>query len=115
MSSQTYNLQALLVDLDRKVSRAMENRRGITLSPDQLDALASIGMVEKLACAKAEILVENARCRQTRAISTNAAGSGSALIEVLVVSPLAPDGTFGGTTPPPGTSGARARARVMFG
>lgn len=56
-----------IVDLDRKISRAMEKRRGITLSSAQLDLLASIGLVDALAKAKAEILTAQARERRNSA------------------------------------------------
>ncbi|WP_156029194.1 hypothetical protein [Sphingobium sp. DC-2] len=53
-----------VIDLDRKVSRALQQGRGITLSPSQLDVLASIGMIGRLAEEKARILSEQARERQ---------------------------------------------------
>lgn len=104
----------LLIDLDRKVSRAMECGRGLTLSPDQLDALAAIGMVAKLAEAKAAILMEEARCRQTREESISGAGSGSTSNEARAESLPAVAGISGGMIPAPATNGARARARVTF-
>lgn len=53
-----------IIDLDRKVSRALQHGRGITLSPVQLDVLASIGLVARLAEEKAQILGKQARDRQ---------------------------------------------------
>lgn len=55
-----------IVDLDRKISRAMQQRRGITLSAAQLDHLAAIGLIDALAKAKAEILTAQAQERRKR-------------------------------------------------
>ncbi|AHE57401.1 hypothetical protein [Sphingomonas sanxanigenens] len=104
-----------IIDLDRKVSRAMAMGRGISLRADQLDALASIGLIERLADAKATILKEQARCRQIRAGSISGEGSGSTSPEAPAADPPAANGTSGGTTPPQDASAARARARKMFG
>ena len=103
-----------LIDLDRKVSRALETGRGITLSPEQLDALADIGLVERLAGAKAKILLEEARWRQTRAASINAEVSGSTSTVAPEGNLPAPTGISSGMIRPAGTSAERARARAMF-
>ena len=49
---------ASIVDLDRKVSRAIQRGKGLTLSAEQLDVLTQIGILKSLAEAKAEILKE---------------------------------------------------------
>jgi len=104
-----------IIDLDRKVSRAIARGKGIGLSADQLDALAEIGLVERLAEAKAAILKEQARCRQTKVASTSEEASGSISRGAPEASQSARDGISGGMTPPEAVSAARARARTMFG
>jgi hypothetical protein len=104
-----------IVDLDRKISRAMTRAKGVKLSAADLDLLTSIGLLERLAGAKAAALMETARCRASREGSTSAGRSGS-------ISPGAPAGsrsrhssTSTGMTPAVDDSAARARAREMFG
>jgi hypothetical protein len=105
---------ALAVDLDRKLSRAMTRGKGMKLSAAQLDLLVSLGLLEALADAKAQILKEQARCRQIRVESINGEGFGSTLFEAQTASQQATDSIFGGTTATEGASSARARARRMF-
>lgn len=59
-------LAAAIIALDRKVSRAIDRRRGITLSADQLDVLAEIGCLDALATAKAAALTTAARLRNAK-------------------------------------------------
>lgn len=103
-----------IVALDRKVSRAMTSGRGIGLTADQLDVLASIGLIELLAAAKAAVLKEQAQCRRLMAESINEARSGSTLSGDPGAGPHHRDSTFGGTTPRRDINDARARARTMF-
>lgn len=103
-----------LVKLDRKLSRASYNRGGVKLSAEDLDLLASLGMMTKLAQAKAKALEEQARCRQLKVVSINGGRSGSISSEERTGSPPATDGTSGGTMPPQGASSGEARARQTF-
>lgn len=107
-------LPEAIVDLDRRVSRAIAKGRGIGLTRDQLDALAAIGLIERLAEAKASILKEQARCRQTKEESISGAASGSTMSGPAEARPPAGDCTSGGTIPRPGAFNARARARRIF-
>ena len=104
----------LLIDLDRKVSRALERGRGLMLSPEQLDALGSIGLIAKLAEAKATILMEEARCRQSKVASISGVASGSTSTVGQAGSQLPVAGISGGMIPLQGTNDARARARATF-
>jgi hypothetical protein len=104
---------AAIVDLDRKVSRAIERGKGVTLSAEQLDVLTQIGILKNLAEAKAEILKEQAECRLKGSISE--ASSGSTMPAEKVGSPSAPISTSGGTHLKQASSDARARARATFG
>jgi 2-polyprenyl-6-methoxyphenol hydroxylase-like FAD-dependent oxidoreductase len=104
-----------IIDLDRKVSRALEKGRGIGLSAEQLDVLTEIGLVERLAEAKASVLREQARCRQKKVVSTSEAASGSTSLEVPEANLSVPNGISGGTIPPGDGSAGRARARMIFG
>lgn len=106
-------LPAAIVDLDRKLSRAVSKGKGVTFSADQLDVLAHVGLLEIVAEAKAEILKEQAKCRLNGSI--NAASSGSTSFAEPAASRQARITTSGGTTPPSANSGARARARTTFG
>jgi hypothetical protein len=114
MASAPNNPCESLVKLDRKLSRASFNRGGVKLTAEDLDLLASLGMMTKLAQAKAKALEEQAKCRQLRVVSTNGARSGSISSEERTASPLPTDGTSGGTIPPQGASSGEARARQMF-
>lgn len=104
-----------LVRLDRKVSRALADGRGIRLTGDELELLAGLGMIEQLADSKAKALKEQARCRQLRVVSTSEGRSGSTLSVGQAESPPAIDGTSGGTMEPPAGTNGRARAQRMFG
>lgn len=104
-----------LVSLDRKVSRALSNGRGIKLSAEELELLAGLGMIEQLADSKAKALKEQARCRQLRVVSTSEGRSGLTMSGEPTASLPAIDGTSGGTMPPPDGSNGEARARRMFG
>jgi len=57
-----------IIDLDRKISRAIEQGRGIRLSDEELDALVSTGAIEQLKAAAIKALAElSARRQQQRA------------------------------------------------
>nr|KMW31129.1 hypothetical protein BV87_02810 [Sphingobium yanoikuyae] len=104
-----------VIDLDRKVSRALQCGRGITLSPSQLDVLAEIGLVGRLAEEKARILKEQAQWRQKKVASTSGASSGSTSTVGPVENPIQAAGISSGMTPEEAGSAARARARQTFG
>jgi hypothetical protein len=65
-----------LVRLDRKVSKALGDGKGIRLTGPELELLAGIGMIEQLANSKAVALKEQARSRQEKAASINEARLG---------------------------------------
>lgn len=52
-----------IVDLDRRISRAITRAKGVKLSARDLDLLTSIGLAERLASAKSAALLESAKCR----------------------------------------------------
>jgi len=55
-----------LVKLDRKLSRALNDSRGMKFTAEDLDLLASIGVIEIVAKAKAAAIEDQARLRQQR-------------------------------------------------
>jgi hypothetical protein len=65
-----------VVDLDRRMSRALEQERGMKFSAAELAILASTGAYGALRFAAGQLLEENARCRVTRTKYT--AGESSA-------------------------------------
>jgi hypothetical protein len=68
-----------IIDLARKWSRAIERGKGIRLEADQMDMLTAIGANDVLQAAAAELLKEQARCRdvQRRRESISAVPIGS--------------------------------------
>jgi len=58
--------ESTLTRLDRKVSKAIVNGRGIRLSADELDTLAIIGAVQLLSDATAKALTAAAKQRQEK-------------------------------------------------
>lgn len=105
----------VILDLDRKVTRALVTGRGLTLGPDQLDVLVIIGLVDRLANARNKILEEQAHCRQQGTNTTAEDRSGSTTSEPPAVNRQAADSTSSGTIPEAVASSARARARAIFG
>ena len=108
------NYAESVIDLDRKISRAIQCGRGITLNPDQLDIMADIGFVSRLAEEKARILQEQAQWRRKKAASISGENSGSTSIGEQAESPIPPIGTSSGMSPAEAGSAARARARQTF-
>ncbi|MGO1304994.1 MAG: MarR family winged helix-turn-helix transcriptional regulator, partial [Sphingomonas parapaucimobilis] len=66
-----------IVELDRRVSRASMNGRGVDLTATDLDLLVSLGLIAMLHTAKTEYLGEQARCRHARHHSIAEANTGS--------------------------------------
>ncbi|TCM21533.1 hypothetical protein EDF56_101197 [Novosphingobium sp. PhB165] len=104
-----------LVKLDRKLSRASFNQRGINLTAEELSLLAELGTLADVSAAKSKSLEERAKCRQLRVVSTNEGLSGSTSKGEQPARPRAIDGTSGGTTPGQGAKSGEARAHRMFG
>jgi hypothetical protein len=76
-----WSLCEALVNLDRKVSRALQNEVGVKLSSADLELLAAIGVISILSEAKARALEEVARCRRSSLAFTSEDLSGSILLE----------------------------------
>lgn len=104
-----------LVRLDRRMSRAVAKGGGINLSADELELLASLGMITLIAESKAKALEEQARCRRLRVVSTSEGHTGSISSGEPMGGPSAIAGISGGTTPPQDASSGEARAQRMFG
>ena len=105
----------IIIHLDRKLSRAAQRGKGVTLTSDQLDALTELGLLEQLSDAKAAILKDHARCRRTKAECINEEASGSTSFVVPGENLSTTIGTSGGTILSADGSAARRRARAMFG
>src|SRR4051812_17091925 len=69
------------VDLDRRLSRAIEKGRGIKLSPGELDLLAQAGGTEAIHGIAEATLKDRAKCRneQRRRDSISAVPTGSTI------------------------------------
>jgi hypothetical protein len=103
-----------LVRLDRRVSRALADGRGIRLAGHELELLARVGMIEQLASAKATALKEQAACRQSKVVSISEVRSGSTSSVAQTGAPRAQTGTSGGMIQSQGVSSGRARALRTF-
>ena len=104
-----------LIDLDRKLTRAAERGKGIHLTPEMLDTIISLGIIECISEAKAALLKEHARRRQSlKAASTSADRFGSILSVGETESPRAAISTSGGTTKSADASAGRRRAQLTF-
>lgn len=103
-----------IIDLDRRISRALEKGKGVSLSADQLDVLVEIGLVDRLSEAKAAVLKEHARSRQSLKSSNapsfdQSPNEGSSAVEHGRNGAAESTGSgVSGITP-------RQRARAMFG
>lgn len=104
-----------LIDLDRKLTRAAERGKGIHLTPEMLDTIVSLGILERISEAKAALLKEHARRRQSlKAASTSADRFGSILSVGETESPRAATFTSGGMTKSVDASAGRRRAQLTF-
>ncbi|GLV28142.1 hypothetical protein TomTYG75_06660 [Sphingobium sp. TomTYG75] len=99
----------LLPDLDRRLSRRIDQHKGIQLSPDDLDLLVSSGAYDTLKKAAAEYQRNQCRARHARSRSINGANMPS------IDGRGAPTLKSSGTTPSESASEALARARQMSG
>lgn len=102
-----------VIELERRLSRAMQRGAGITLKAQDLDVLAATGAADCLTEAKARLLKERATWRQRASI--NEVGSTSTTTEVEMGSPVVPGCTSAGIVQSRDASAARARASAIFG
>lgn len=103
-----------IINLDRKISRALERGKGIGLTADQLDVLAGNGLLERPAEAKATILKAHARSRQK--MGTHGGLAFEPLQKDKSEAPASDDqDTAGHDDPAASGMTPRERARVMFG
>jgi hypothetical protein len=105
---------SLLIALERRVSQALVRNGGLKLTAEELGVLATIGLVDSISHAKANILKEQVQSRRSKVVSINAASSGSTTSAGQTASRPAQAGTSGGTTLLQAGSFERARARTMF-
>ena len=61
--------EAAIVDLDRRMARALDQQRGLKLTGEELAVLAASGAYGTLRTAAGKILEEQARCRVAKPIS----------------------------------------------
>lgn len=108
---------AELTDLDRRLSRALEQGRGIRLSEVDLDLLAASGAYDTLHAAAGEALKEQAKCRdvQRRRDSIAAVPTGSTGTRGRTDRSEAHSSPSSGTTPTRDASEAFQRAQLMSG
>ncbi|WP_309736956.1 hypothetical protein [Sphingomonas sp. SORGH_AS_0742] len=102
-----------ILQLDRKIARAIQTDRGINLKSEDLDLLTLVGAVKLIGEARSEILKEKAQCRHRK---TSIAAANSTSIESVARTARlsARTSTSAGTIrSPAGCSGA-ARARLIF-
>ncbi len=106
-----------LSDLDRRLSRAIEQGRGIRLSDADLDLLAASGAYDTLHTAAGEALREQAKCRdvQRRRGSISAVPTGWNGTDEGTGAYDPPSSQSSGTIPPGRASEALQRAREMSG
>lgn len=55
--------QSLVVELDRKLTRAAARGKGVGLSAKHIDVLVELGLLDLLSVAKSAVLKEQARAR----------------------------------------------------
>ncbi|MFV0922906.1 hypothetical protein ACR720_09515 [Sphingomonas parapaucimobilis] len=102
-----------ILQLDRKIARAIQTNRGINLKSEDLDLLTLVGAVKLIGEARSEILKEKAQCRHRK---TSIAAANSTSIESVARTARlsARTSTSAGTIrSAAGCSGA-ARARLIF-
>lgn len=105
-----------IVDVDRRITAAVDGGRGIKFTRDQLDLLVQLGVLDLVSSAKDKYLKDKANCRKVLPTSSTSVAN----IDLV--------GTSGGmdnagprTLPSSGmmrglgASAAEARARATFG
>lgn len=102
-----------IINLERKLTRAMQHERGITLKPADLNVLAAVGALDRLSEVKSEKIKEKVKWRQVRA-SINAASSGLITTEAKEECRPATSSTSTGMIAQKDASAGRARASAMF-
>jgi hypothetical protein len=95
--------------LERRLSRKIETRKGIQLTPDELDLLVETGAYDTFRQAVAKFQREQCRQRSARSRSIKGGNSGS------IAGKGGRPSKSSGTTPPESASEALARARLMSG
>lgn len=100
-----------IVELDRRVSRASMNGRGVDLTATDLDLLVSLGLIAMLHTAKTEYLGEQARCRHARHHSIAEANTGSTSSAGKTERSVRAAGTSSGTIPTRDAKQARQRVQ----
>ena len=96
-------------DLLRKLSRKLDQRRGVQLTPAELDLLVESGAYSALAQHATRFQERQCRDRSARSRSTSAAPLPS------TPGPAAPTSKSSGTISPPDVNAALAQARAIAG
>lgn len=104
------------LDLDRRISRALEAGRGIKLSDEDLDIIAACGGVDAIRAKAAEELRERAKCRdvQRRRASISEVGSGSIGTDGPMEASAPPTSPSSGMTPEEAGREALQRVQEML-
>ncbi|WP_138956773.1 hypothetical protein [Sphingomonas sp. KC8] len=102
-----------IINLDRKISNAIQHRRGIRLTPEDLDLLTLSGAIALLGDARNQVQKENAEWR-SKAVSTPEANITSITSRAKAASLPVRNCTSVGMTATQVGSNARALARQMF-
>ncbi|WP_294292850.1 hypothetical protein [uncultured Sphingomonas sp.] len=96
-------------EISRRVSKKIDDRRGVQLSADDLDLLVAAGIIGKLGEAAAEEQRNQCLQRSARSRSISAETSSSTPVATGPIS------RSSGTMPPPDASEALQRARQITG
>lgn len=94
----------LVVELDRKLTRAAARGKGVGLSAKHIDVLVELGLLDLLSEAKSAVLKEQARARQVGGTPTDPIDSRSQEV-----------GAARDARPSNSASASRERARMLFG
>lgn len=100
---------ATLPDLDRRLSRKIEQGKAIQLTPEDLDLLVTTGAIDTFRRAVAEYQRNQCRERSARSRSISGGNSNSTRERVGRTSKSS------GMIPPQGANEALARAQAMLG
>lgn len=103
----------MIIELERRLSRAMHRGAGIFLKAEDLDVLAATGAADCLTKVRTDLLKERAKWRQKTA-SIDEATTTSTTTVALTASPAARGSTSIGIAQAKDASAARARASAMF-
>lgn len=101
-----------IIELNRRISRALETGRGLRLEADDMDAIAMLDGFAAIEQAASEALKEQARCRAQRKSFIDGGNSGSLGTASGMAASAARILPSGGMTPSGDGNAALARAQA---